>query len=168
MGMTREEKIICKEFLNDADNTHSCNEYKLLMGLLEQEPTTKNDLGVDCISRDAARNAIIGNQYSNSFCEEHNIDHSIHTSMALIALSDLPSVTPQEPKIGHWEWVKYDSNPNLGNWHCSECKTIIPHMPEEADNTPVYKYCPNCGARMIESYESESQESEDNNGNDET
>lgn len=38
MGMTREEKIICKEFLNDADKTHSCNEYKLLMALLEQEP----------------------------------------------------------------------------------------------------------------------------------
>lgn len=36
--MTREEKIICKEFLNDADKTHSCNEYKLLMALLEQEP----------------------------------------------------------------------------------------------------------------------------------
>ncbi len=46
--MTEEEKIICKSFLHDADNTHSCNEYKLLMELLEQEPTTKNDLGVDC------------------------------------------------------------------------------------------------------------------------
>lgn len=35
--MTEEEKIICKSFLHDADNTHSCNEYKLLMDLLEQE-----------------------------------------------------------------------------------------------------------------------------------
>ena len=39
--MTREEKIICKEFLNDADTTHSCNEYKLLMELLEQETVSK-------------------------------------------------------------------------------------------------------------------------------
>ena len=39
--MTREEKIICKHFLDDADKTHSCNEYKLLMELLEQEPTTQ-------------------------------------------------------------------------------------------------------------------------------
>ncbi len=38
--MTEEEKIICKQFLNDADKTHSCNEYKLLMQLLEQEPQT--------------------------------------------------------------------------------------------------------------------------------
>ena len=37
--MTEEEKIICKQFLNDADKTHSCNEYKLLMALLDQEPT---------------------------------------------------------------------------------------------------------------------------------
>lgn len=36
--MTKEEKMICKDFLNDADKTHSCNEYKLLMALLEQEP----------------------------------------------------------------------------------------------------------------------------------
>jgi hypothetical protein len=39
--MTREEKIICKEFLNDADKTHSCNEYKLLMNLIEQETVSK-------------------------------------------------------------------------------------------------------------------------------
>ena len=40
-GMTREEKIICKHFLDDADKTHSCNEYKLLMALLEQEPKSE-------------------------------------------------------------------------------------------------------------------------------
>lgn len=66
---------------------------------LEQEPTTKNDLGVDCISRADARKAIIDHQYSDSFCEEHNIDYSINTGMALITLSDLPPVTPQEPFI---------------------------------------------------------------------
>lgn len=54
----------------------------------------------------------------------------------------------QEPKTGYWEWVQYDSNPNIGNWHCSECRTIIPHMPEETDNTPIYKWCPMCGAKM--------------------
>jgi hypothetical protein len=43
--MTEEEKIICKSFLHDADNTHSCNEYKLLMELLEQEPSiTREEL----------------------------------------------------------------------------------------------------------------------------
>lgn len=56
----------------------------------------------------------------------------------------------QEHKMGHWEWVQYDSNPNIGNWHCSECRTIIPHMPEETDNTPIYKWCPMCGCKMQE------------------
>ena len=62
----------------------------------------------------------------------------------------------QEPKTGHWEWVQYDSNPNIGNWHCSECRTIIPHMPVETDRTPIYKWCPMCGAKMAESEEQES------------
>lgn len=53
-----------------------------------------------------------------------------------------------EPKTGHWEWVRYDGI--AGNWHCSECRTIIPHMPEETDNTPIYKWCPMCGAKMQE------------------
>ena len=55
-----------------------------------------------------------------------------------------------ELRIGYWEWVQYDSNPNIGNWHCSKCRTIIPHMPEETDNTPIYKWCPMCGAKMSE------------------
>jgi rubrerythrin len=47
----------------------------------------------------------------------------------------------QEPKAGHWEYVQYDYNSNIGNWHCSECRTI-------AKSAPMYKYCPNCGAKM--------------------
>ena len=57
----------------------------------------------------------------------------------------LPSVSPQQ-RTGRWEWVQYDVG--CGNWHCSECRTIIPHMPEETDNTPIYKWCPMCGAKM--------------------
>lgn len=56
----------------------------------------------------------------------------------------------KDRQTGYWEWVQYDSNPNIGNWHCSECRTIIPHMPEETDNTPIYKWCPMCGAKMKE------------------
>ncbi len=35
--MTKEEITICKMYLNDLDRTHDCNEYKLLMQLLEQQ-----------------------------------------------------------------------------------------------------------------------------------
>ncbi len=70
-------------------------------------------------------------------------------------IDDIKEIPSAEPKTGRWEWVKYDSDPNIGNWHCSECRTIIPHMPEETDNTPIYKWCPMCGARMVEPQESE-------------
>ena len=43
-------------------------------------------------------------------------------------------------RTGHWEWVQYESNPNIGNFHCSECRFI----PLKISN-----YCPNCGARMV-------------------
>lgn len=68
-------------------------------------------------------------------------------------IEEIKAIPSAEPKTGHWEWVQYDSNPNIGNWHCSECRTIIPHMPEETDNTPIYKWCPMCGAKMVEPQE---------------
>lgn len=56
----------------------------------------------------------------------------------------------QEPKTGHWEWVQYDYNPKLGNWHCSECRCVVVECvdKEEKGGIPLYKYCPQCGAKM--------------------
>lgn len=88
--MTREEKIICKEFLDDADKTHSCNEYKLLMALLEQEPTTKNDLVVDAISRADARSLICNIDIKHqTFGMSRKAFKDLYNGM-----DELPSVTP--------------------------------------------------------------------------
>ena len=56
----------------------------------------------------------------------------------------------QEQKTGHWEYVQYDYNPRLGNWHCSECRCVIVASVDKNDKggIPLYKYCPNCGADM--------------------
>ena len=54
----------------------------------------------------------------------------------------------QEPKTGHWEYVQYDS-PNIGNYHCSECRETFPI------DCSKWNYCPNCGAKMVEPQESE-------------
>lgn len=55
-----------------------------------------------------------------------------------------PSVQPK-PKTGYWEWVQYDSNPEIGNFHCSECN----FMPASFNWASKHlKYCPNCGAKM--------------------
>lgn len=72
-------------------------------------------------------------------------------------INEAPTIV-QEQRTGHWEFVQYDGNPNIGNWHCSECRTIIPHMPENTDNTPIYKWCPMCGAKMASPTGAESEE----------
>lgn len=63
-----------------------------------------------------------------------------------LGIEDLPSVT-SEPKTGHWIWC-------VGSHKCSNCEeyTCFSHK------TPL-RYCPNCGAKMIDP-----QESEVNNG----
>lgn len=68
---------------------------------------------------------------------------------AISEIEKLPSVTPKQ-KVGHWEWVQYDYNPKLGNWHCSECRCIVAECveAEKRGGIPLYKYCPQCGAKM--------------------
>ena len=46
----------------------------------------------------------------------------------------------EKPK-GKWEWVQYDANPNIGNWHCSNCNYI-----NKCDC--VTDFCPSCGADL--------------------
>lgn len=54
----------------------------------------------------------------------------------------------QQLKVGHWEFVQYDYNPDIGNWHCSECRYIAVECAEEKYGGPKYNYCPKCGAKM--------------------
>ena len=61
-------------------------------------------------------------------------------------IDKLPSVTPQEPRKGHWI-----TRPNIyGVAFCSECDFEL-----KINNT---NYCPNCGAKMVEPQESEVEE----------
>ena len=60
------------------------------------------------------------------------------------AIKRVPSAEP-ERKTGKWEYVQYDGNPKIGNWHCSNCRLIVNLGFEGA---PYYHYCPGCGAKM--------------------
>lgn len=61
----------------------------------------------------------------------------------------LPSVTPQEPKTGHWKTARtfptklYDEY--LNEYECSECKRRIRCTESQLVN---YPYC-HCGANML-------------------
>jgi hypothetical protein len=102
----------------------------------------------DCISRKAVLDAL--HRY---FADGFDSDKWWNSTYVLDAVNKVPSATSQlktgQPKTGHWEWVQYDANPNIGNWHCSECSC---NLRGETNKGPVRlpKYCPECGAKMQE------------------
>ena len=55
-------------------------------------------------------------------------------------IDECPTINPQEPKTGHWNTTDYFI------FKCSECEC------EERTDT---RFCPNCGAKMVEPQESE-------------
>lgn len=95
-----------------------------------QEPTTKNDLVVDCISRQAVLD--LWHLRLN--------DREIYK-----AIYDMPSVNPQ-PKTGRW--IAQDIHNCHTNFKCSECGYIHSFMHLYGKPTADYTYCPNCGAKM--------------------
>jgi len=109
---------------------------------LTYEPTTKNDLGVDCIDRAELLKAI--DTWDKFGCDadtklvpyqDHYIPY-IHYDDVIKCIKSMPSVTPQ-PRKGHW----LHRNAFLVPWKCSECN----YESERYEN-----FCPNCGADMRE------------------
>ena len=52
---------------------------------------------------------------------------------------------PSAERKGKWVWVQYDANPELGNFHCSECHFIPACFNWSRKHL---NFCPNCGADM--------------------
>ena len=94
---------------------------------LEQEPTTKNNLAVDCISRQAVLN-FKQTFHDNAGYETEYVD--------IEDIKALPSVYPARPK---GKWMEYCYQ----NFNCSKCGYIVAD-----DDVEEYKFCPNCGADM--------------------
>ena len=95
---------------------------------LESISTTKNDLGVDCISRQAVLDLI------NADWKYEGLE---------IEINNLPTVTPIRPK-GHWIPI-YQGDEIIG-YRCSECEFGNTF----GKGTIGMNYCPNCGADMRE------------------
>lgn len=92
-----------------------------------EKGTTKNDLGVDAVSRKAVLNQI--------FYSTDNSGDVVLGSALRERIARLPSVTPQEPRKGRW------MKSNIGGAKvCSVCNA---HM-----GLSSFKYCPNCGCAM--------------------
>ena len=111
-----------------------------------KEPTTKNDLGVDCISREQAI------EEADKLCLETGYDNEKVIEM----LNDLPSVTPQEPRKGHW--INKQHLCGYCSAECSSCHKRSNGYVHDNGFSLVctyYDFCPNCGSdnREIEEWE---------------
>ena len=136
--MTREDinDIINAICPNDEDYEKPCISPKYLRQELEQlaldqkqwneEPTTKNNLAVDCVSRILVQSAI-----------SKSIEYKENPYQLYKRIERLPSVTPQESKIGHWI-------PTYGNVKCSVCGSVK----DSREVGRATHYCDFCGAKM--------------------
>lgn len=64
-------------------------------------------------------------------------------------IEDAPTIKPEQ-KTAHWdgEYDGYaDGNPVYDVWNCSSCGYSIDDGTDDPELLP--KYCPNCGARMV-------------------
>ena len=137
MGMTIENvlEILEKHKLHIPSNVF----YELKADIVNfEEPTTKNDLGVDCISRQAVIDLMIqkwGENFSGDSAMQESID----------AIRVLPSVTLQAPNTGHW----------TDDGYCSCCNKQTLPLDISGYASGYDSFCPNCGAKMVEPQESE-------------
>lgn len=110
--MTKEELTICKMYLEDLDRTHDCNEYKLLMGLLEQQQSD------DCVSR---RDTL--KKFEDRFIElqkAHQMDKQLGINWCINTLKEMPPVTPAQ------KWIPISERlPKVGEKVLCQCQANI-------------------------------------------
>lgn len=118
-----------------------------------KEPTTKNDLVIDCISRadlviDYISRANVLKLMKDNW-HTHNGDWAMQESMDDIRA--LPSVTPQEHKVGRWifaEGIKGKDNVEKCSCCGSHWKEAIIYQTDTQEYLRTrLLYCPNCGSR---------------------
>lgn len=106
-----------------------------LIKALEQEPCE------DAVSREDALTALTGD------ITGYTIEDYI--ARTRVRLQNLPPVTPK-PRTGHWRHYE-------GMLICSECGTEFYDDIIEYCGDDVPKWCPDCGCRMFEPKEGESE-----------
>lgn len=96
MEMTRDEalKVWLPIIQMGVETMPECKEaLDMAIKALAQEPTTKNDLGVDCVARQDVERFIEG--FINEYTPEEELEF---INLELDGLKHLPPVTPQELK----------------------------------------------------------------------
>ncbi len=68
-------------------------------------------------------------------------------------LKQLPSVQPKT-KTGHW--IAIDEEPHE-DYECDKCGYVVSTYTANIEPHTEYKFCPNCGRRMVEPQESKAE-----------
>ena len=161
--MTREDinDIISAICPNDEDYEKPCISPKYLRQELEQlaldqrqwnkEPTTKNDLGVDWEELKIKIFMEVDGGTDDNWLRYGEVCDRISNSIDDFK-ANLPSVTPQEPKTGHWILTDVEGN-RVWHCNCSECGKDPQDYIGGSENwwlikNKLPKFCPNCGAKM--------------------
>lgn len=113
----------------------------VVLGISKLPPahgTNLAEVGTDCISRQAVKNAIC-----DYVCAPDVRCVSNHECRMKQLISELP---PIQQKKGRW--IKLDMHRGMADHKCSVCEQecYVPTCMGE----PMYAYCPNCGADMRE------------------
>ena len=111
---------------------------------LEYESTTKNDLGVDCISRERLKQIVY------NITAEYDTE-TVHIDRLIDEIENMPSVAPQEPKTGHW--ICDGKGRSFADYHCSECGhklALCGQDIKQRQDSGYSLFCDGCGAKMIE------------------
>ena len=128
----------CKEYDQEK---HCCHRWsKVIRNTVEE---MKQQPCEDAISREQAIKTAI--EAADDWDGGYNLTRA---DIIEKAIKTLPSVTPQ-PKMGHWI-EQIDHEENCRTLICSNCDRPALH---DGDSIWKHKFCPYCGARMIEPQE---------------
>ena len=105
----------------------------------EQEPCD------DVVSREAVKELI-----------KSGISTDTYEDIELVCkwVDEMPPVRQKE-QTGHW--IGIDEEPHE-DYECDKCGYVVSTYTANIEPHTEYKYCPNCGARMVEPQESEDKE----------
>lgn len=126
--MTREEAIKWLKDHHSIDlNTQDDEAHRMAIEALGQEPCE------DAVSRIEVLKLVRFNAF--------------HVKSQIKAIENMPSVTPREPKKGHW--IKHNTLNGAYYYDCSLCGCVAP-CTETADSYlwKLSNFCPDCGAKM--------------------
>ena len=124
----------------DKDGLHPISAETVLevVNELSEHGTNLASLGTDCISRQAAIDALRGYLVGKRCPDDGTL------TCRLIENEVINKLPPIQPKRGRW--IKLDMHRGMADHKCTACKQecYVPTCMGE----PMYAYCPNCGAKM--------------------